>query len=103
MSCAIHLTEHARERGKERLGLSGDALQRTCERAFEDGIPQQETRGSLRRWIDHQGSIHRKGNNLRLWGNHVFVFENKALITILHLPHSFEAQVRKLSRRAGAK
>lgn len=94
----IRLTDHARERGKERLGLSGDALQTTCQRAFDRGITQQETRGSLRRWIDGQGMRHQRGNNLRIHGRHVFVFQDAVLVTILHLPHEHERQVAKLAK-----
>lgn len=89
------LTDHAIERGKERLGLCEKALQRTADRAFEYGVPVPETRGALRRYLDRQGMLHEKGNNTRVHAEHVFIFQGNVLITVLYLPNHLRRAARR--------
>ena len=89
------LTDHAIERGKERLGLCEKALQRTADRAFADGVAVPETAGKLRRYLDRQGMLHSKGNNTRVHAEHVFVFQDNVLITILYLPNDLRRAARR--------
>jgi hypothetical protein len=95
------LTVHAHDRGRERLGLSRGALERTAAIALRDGITRRETSGSLRRYLDAIVIEHGKGNNLRLYGHQIYIFEGEVLITILQLQARWHGTIDKLARKRG--
>jgi hypothetical protein len=99
---APHVTVHAHERGRERLGLSRAAVERTAAIALRDGITRGETSGSLRRYLDAIVIEHGKGFNLRLHGHQVYIFEGQVLITILQLQARWYGTVDKLARQREA-
>lgn len=80
---------------KQRLGTNAQASQRTAQIAFEHGLQHSDAKGRLRRWMDGLYLQHRSANNLRLYGDHAYVFAGEVLITVLHVPH----KMRKASRR----
>lgn len=90
------VTHHARERGGLRLGLKPSSVARMAELALVNGIGQADCRGALRRYLDGLFLKERKATNSRIYGEHVFLFAGEILITILHLPNSYKAQVKKL-------
>lgn len=92
----MNMTYHAYERGKERMGLGDRAIQRMAERAFEKGISVSETTGRFRRYLERLYDSHGNGNNLRVYGEKIFVFQNETLITILHLPNDYKKAAKKL-------
>lgn len=93
------LTSHAIERVEERLSLRRDSLQRLADAALDCGIRHDETRGKLRRYMDRLYLSQGSANNNRIHGSHVFIFENRVLITVHLLPHEFSAVVAKLKAR----
>lgn len=95
----ITLTDHAIQRGRERLGLTEPALQRQADRASEDGWIWTRTTGSLRRYLESGMIQHHKGNGTRIYGQHIYVIHDDALITILDLPHEYRQAVAKWRSR----
>jgi len=93
------ITAHAKERAKERLGWNAAALTRMADKALAVGVSHAATKGRLHRYLSHLYLTHEKGNNTRIFGEHVFVFEGRMLITVLHLPHEF----RRAARDAGGR
>ena len=85
----IKICEHAYARAKERLGLKRAALDRMAVKAFTSGLTHSKTAGRLKRYLDHLYLEHGKGNNLRIYGRHIYVFQGRHLITVLHLPKEF--------------
>jgi len=83
---ATRLTHHAEARGKERAGLNRKALERAADAARLNGLRQQDTAGSLRRYLDRLAITH-PGKAPVIHGQHVYVFAGKALITVMELPH----------------
>jgi hypothetical protein len=81
------VTEHAFQRAKQRLGWPPSATARMAQKALDCGVRHQDTAGRLRRFLDHQFLLHGHGNNTRIYGQHVFIFEGPVLITILYLPN----------------
>lgn len=80
----ISLTKHAVERGKDRLNLSESALQRTAQKAFEQGVHHEHLKGNLRKWALWKMSDHRDTcNHIRILGHQAFCFYNHHLITVL--------------------
>jgi hypothetical protein len=68
-------------------------------RVLEIGIRRDETRGSLRRFLDKLVITHRKGSNLRIFGHDVFIFEQTVLITIMHLPAEYHRTADRMAKR----
>jgi hypothetical protein len=95
------VTVHARGRAKERLGLSTAAIERMAEIALEHGIRHGDTSGGFRRYLDRLYLDYGNANNTRIYGEVVFLFRDRRLITVLHLPHEFKRVVLKIKLRQG--
>lgn len=60
----------------------------------------EETRGLLRDYLEHKASFHEgKANRAWLYGEHVYLFADEALITVLHIPPELRGEARKIARR----
>jgi hypothetical protein len=55
-------------------------------RAFELGLERNNTGGRLKKYLDRLWDNHKEANNMRLYGETLFIFSNHRLITIWHLP-----------------
>lgn len=82
----MKLSRHGKKRLRGRMGLSGSAPERIAQRAFESGVPVAGLTGRLRRYLDGQMIRHRSGNNTRVLGEAVFVFQDDTLVTVYQLP-----------------
>jgi hypothetical protein len=82
----VVLTHHACKRARERFSWNSSTLERMSDRAFERGLKRKNTGGRLKRYLDELWDKHKEANNLRLYGETLFVFSNHRLITIWHLP-----------------
>lgn len=88
------VTEHSIQRAKERLGWTPSATLRMAQKALDSGVRHADTAGRLKRYIDGLYLLHGKGNNTRIYGEHVFIFEGATLITILYLPNDLRRAAR---------
>lgn len=103
MSDDLRITQHARQRGRERLHWSPAVLERMAPRVLKDGLSLADTAGSLRRYLERQIITHRKGGNIRVWSHHVFVFERDVLITVMPLPAEQRANADKITAKKGGR
>lgn len=84
----IAVTTHAKRRLKERCGVNRNNAERIAERAFRKGISFNNASEIARRYISSIYLKHDKmNNNIRIYGNNVYIFENQTLITVFPLPH----------------
>lgn len=90
VSGEIHITEHAFLRSKQRLGWNRNTTIRMVEKAASDGLTHAETTGRLNRYISKQYLLERKADNIRIYGEHIFMISGNTLITILRLPNEFK-------------
>lgn len=88
MSC-VYVTNHAKDRTRQRVGLPKRAGEKNAERAFNEGIRHSETSGSLRRFIDGLYLKKGKANNIRIYCGNVYLFANQDLITVISLPPKY--------------
>lgn len=96
------LTKHAKDRLKKRSGLSKSSMTRVADTALREGIRHRDTTGDLKRYLDGLYLKFRKDNNIRIWGDKVFMFRNNILITVLQLPPKYMrtvANIRDKKRR----
>ena len=84
----VIVTNHAAKRFKQRVGLPKTACQRHAEKAFIDGLRHTDVRGSAKRYLDKLFLEHRTANNMRVYGQFVYLFKGKVLVTVLNLPRS---------------
>lgn len=82
----VTLTHHACKRARQRLSWNASTLERMSVKAFELGLKRKNTRGRLKKYLDKLWNDHKKANNVRLYGETLFVFSNNLLITVWHLP-----------------
>jgi len=91
-----HITAHAHERGRERLGLHRSALERTAEIALREGFTQADATGQLKRYLDRLYFSQRSANNLRIHGENVYIFAGKTLVTVHPVPAQLRGHLRSL-------
>ena len=109
----IVLTNHAKERLKQRNGLNKKSMQRIAERAFNDGLDRKQTSGNLRKFLE---PFYTYEENIfpviKIYGDKVFIFKEDdnfyfddygkkitrkviKLITVLQIP----AEIMKLKMK----
>lgn len=91
----IVITDHAFERGKERLGLSRRAFERISLRAFVSGKKHAECKGHLKKYIDSVYFEYKTGNNIRIYGENIFIFSSNNLVTVYQLPNYLKYYAKK--------
>jgi len=96
---ATVITHHASDRAWDRLGLKPDSVQRLANMAFANGIRQEDTAGSQARYLGALFMQEKTANNLRVYGDAVFIFVGNVLVTAHHLPHRYRETVRKIKLR----
>lgn len=92
------LTKHGVRRTRERLGIPKRAVSRMAERALVHGAQRTDFSGALRRYLDaHFHNHSRLGNNMRVYGEHLFIFAGETLITAWTLPNEYRGAARRAS------
>ena len=98
----LYVTKHGGKRSRERLGIPKKAVDRNAMIALEKGLKHGETCGGLKRYLDW---LYLKGsgeaNNMRVYGDHVYLFHDEILITVLNVPPEHRKQAARLQRKRG--
>ena len=97
----MHLTNHASERIKERVGIPKRSQLAVIDRAFAEGIKHSETKGSLHRYLDRLYLQERTANNLRVYNYNVYLFRDDVLITVIPLNQKHYSACDKFKRKKG--
>ena len=98
----MQVTEHAKARIKERHGGKNSSLEKIAATALANGITHSETAGSLKRDLDKLFFKREVANNLRIWGDKVFIFQNEKLITVVQLPHKYMKICAQIKGKRGS-
>lgn len=91
----VNITKHAYKRMKERCGYNKVSCQRMAERAFSKGVSQSDVSGRLDRYFSQLYCYDYSANNLRIYGEFVYVFSNYNLVTVMPLPNELKESVKK--------
>ena len=90
MSC-VSITEHAKERFKERTSVKKSVSEKNAEKAFENGIDRTEISGGLRRYLDRKYYAKECYRTLKIYCGYVYIFgANGSLITMFEIPVEFK-------------
>lgn len=95
----IEVSSHAKERMKERCKIKLKSAERLARIAFKKGLTQTETTGALNGYINSLYLYNGKANNIRLYGDKIYIFCNDVLVTVLDTPKRFLNTVNILMRR----
>ncbi len=95
ITISIIITEHAFDRAKERLGLNRRATERMALKAFVAGKKHAQCKGQLKKYIDGIYLQYENCNNVRLYGEALYLFHNNKLITIYNLPNELKPISKK--------
>ena len=83
----LQVSRHGERRARQRVGLPKKSVERNAQRALTEGIGYREASGALRKYL---GWLYERyngnGNNIRIYGDKVWVFHDEILITVLNVP-----------------
>ena len=88
------VTKHAEKRIRQRCGVSKKAAQRMTEKVYKYGMTHSETTGKLKKYVDSLYFYNRIANQIRLYGDKVYLFHNKDLITVIQVPNNLVKHIK---------
>jgi len=91
----VIVTKHAKDRFKDRLGLPKRACEKQAQLALDKGFKHSDAKGKARKHIDNVFFKNKKANNIRVYGEVLYVFRNSLLITVLHFPSELTKFLKK--------
>jgi hypothetical protein len=92
----VIISNHGYLRAKERFSLSKESIEKVSQRAFEKGLDRKDFKdGSLGRHLDDLFDRHKVADKVRIYGDAIFFFRDRCLITVYQLPIEFRKIVFK--------
>lgn len=84
----VRVTEHAKLRIKERMGLPKKSIIRIAQKALDEGSLIANVSGRLRSWASDYCNNHINNtlDDYRVWADKLFIFDDNVLITVLQIP-----------------
>ncbi len=93
----VNISNHAYDRGKERLGLSKKSIDRMAEKVLEKGIHGTDLKGSIYSWIQNKLDNHERTGDIYVYGDKAWVYSRKPncilLITVLNIPANMQKKI----------
>ena len=91
----LKVTKHAKRRSRQRSGITKGQIDKIAARAFTEGITHKQARGDLSKWMDAEFLKYRTANECRLYANHLYIFHNETLITVLDADLKYEKDLEQ--------
>ena len=95
------VTRHADKRMRKRVGVNRSAVERMARKAMIEGYTRHDFSGSLRRYLDYLYHYNQSANNIRVWGEKVWIFSDNILITVLDLPQRYKNRANGIAKKEG--
>lgn len=92
------VTKYAKQRMKQRCGLNDKSSERLAKITYEKGLRHGNLTGNLKKWVDSLYFKNRTANQIRLYGDKAYIFQNEKLITVIQIPHNLVKEVVRISR-----
>ena len=90
----VVVSRHARQRIKERCGVSKKSADRVSRLAVERGTEREQTKGMLRKWLDHK---YTEGQKMFAYGDKAFFFScDGVLITVIQIPSTITKNMSRM-------
>lgn len=103
-SNVVSVTNHAKKRFKQRLGLPKSACLKHAQTAFDEGVTHAEAKGRAKRYLDKLYLQHENANAIRVYGEFIYLFAGHVLVTVIAVPRSVRAGLSRqheISARQG--
>lgn len=84
---------------RERCGLNKKSIDRIAQKAFDNGVKHSETKGRLHKWITSVWGKNKKADNIRIYGDNVYIFCGNILVTTYHIPRDLSQDMNYLVTR----
>ena len=97
---SVVVTKHAEKRIKERIGGNKKSAHRIAQRAYNDGLTEFDCKGTLNWWMRDQFYAKCTISDLRLYRDHLFLFNKSVLITVLPMPNALKYTYHRMTRPA---
>jgi hypothetical protein len=97
----MNMSNHATDRMSERCGLNKKSAERLSKLALENGISHNDTVGSLNRYLTKLFFYNKTANNIRIYGEYVYIFCDDILITVIPLDNKYKKVVRNINTKKG--
>lgn len=95
----MNISNHARQRMKERCGFNKKAQGRMAEKAFNNGITHKQTKGRLHKWVTSLFFKNCNANNIRVYGGYAFIFAGETLVTVIPVPVNIRKNMNKMIKK----
>jgi len=95
----MKVTEHAKNRMKERCGLNKKSKDRIVQKVFHEGIRHCETKGRLNKWVTSLWGRNKSANEIRLYGGKAYIFCGETLVTVLPIPPNLMKDFSKMTTK----
>lgn len=85
MNDELQITQHAYERARKRFKWNAATLNRMASKALNDGFRHEDTKGTLNTYITDIWKQYETANNIRIYGQNIYLFRFNKLITIYRI------------------
>ena len=90
------ITDHASDKAKERLGWNRHTLERMLPKIYFQGAKNGDTKGRLKNFINDKVERHPDVNKIRIYGENIYFFSGRRLVTLYRLPTDYIKHANKL-------
>lgn len=87
MKIKVTATEHAYDRAKERLEWDKHTVDKMIHRIYHHGRSPGNTKGEWSKFVKRKRWLHPHARNIRIYGENIFFFNGRELITLYRLPN----------------
>jgi len=94
----VIVTKHATKRMRQRIGVNKGATEELARKALSKGVKHHETSGPLKAYLDSVFFRNNDADNLRVYGDKVFIFSGNSLVTVLNLPNKYRKTALAISK-----
>lgn len=94
----IEISRHARYRIKERIGISKTSSEKIADKALEFGKNPNDYKGSFKRYLSKIYFTNKAINNIRVYNNYIYLFQNLILVTVLLVPYKYRKGFKSKSK-----
>lgn len=92
----MRISNHAKQRMKERCGLQKKSQDRMAQKALADGITHAQTKGRLNKLITKLYFKNQNVNNMRLYGEMIYLFAGETLVTVMQIPNGLRKDLKEM-------
>ena len=92
----MNITKHAYKKAKQVFGLNKSGIENLFRKALSSGLMHGDTKGHLQKWINSRYFVNETANNMRVYGEYLFIVNDKTVITLYILPNNLKKLAKKL-------